>query len=209
MAVATITGFWGLAFLLIVTPGADWAYTITAGLRQRNVLPAVGGLIAGHTLLVLLVAAGVGALVTASPPVLTALTVLGALYLLWLGAGMVRRPATPEGGAAQACSWQGQFLRGAGVSGLNPKALLLLVTLLPQFVRASSAWPVSVQILVLGGIHVVTCASVYLLVGLGARRVLGTRPHAARVVVRVSGVIVVVIGLVLLGERIASMLAIL
>ncbi|MEU7747462.1 hypothetical protein [Nonomuraea sp. NPDC049158] len=32
----------------VVTPGADWAYAIAAGLRHRTVLPAVGGLLIGH-----------------------------------------------------------------------------------------------------------------------------------------------------------------
>lgn len=56
-------------------------------------LPAVGGLLAGHLLATAVVAAGVAALVARSSLAMTALTVAGAAYLVWLGA--VRWPARP------------------------------------------------------------------------------------------------------------------
>src|SRR6478735_2410071 len=59
MPVATIAAFWAVSLVFVVTPGADWAYAITAGLRHRTVLPAVGGLLAGHLAATALVAAGV------------------------------------------------------------------------------------------------------------------------------------------------------
>ena len=67
MASSTVAAFWAVSFLFVVTPGADWAYAIAAGLRHRVVLPAVGGLLAGHLAATAVVAAGVGALVTRSP----------------------------------------------------------------------------------------------------------------------------------------------
>lgn len=204
MSLAVLTGFWGVAFLLIMTPGADWAYTIAAGLRHGSIIPAVGGQIAGHTAVVLLVAGGVGAVVSESPIALTALTVGGALYLVWLGQNMARNPSAPHAGQPMPESSLAQFARGMGISGLNPKVLLLLVTLLPQFVTSTSSWPVTAQILLLGAIHIVTCAAVYLLVGVGARQVLGARPKLARFVGRCSGIIVVAIGLFLLSEQIFS-----
>jgi threonine/homoserine/homoserine lactone efflux protein len=190
--------------LLILTPGADWAYTIAAGLRQQSILPSVGGLIAGHTVVVLLVAGGVGALAAGMPVVLTVITVSGALYLVWLGVNMARRPSVPLAAESSTASLLGQFARGLGISGLNPKVLLLLVTLLPQFVTSTSPWPVAAQILLLGSIHILTCAAVYLVVGAGARQVLGTRPGLARIVGRVSGVLVAAIGVFLLGEQLFS-----
>ncbi|WP_439901376.1 LysE family translocator [Microbacterium azadirachtae] len=202
MPLATVTGFWGVALLLIMTPGADWAYTIAAGLRQRSILPSVGGLIAGHAVVVMLVAGGVGALVAGMPVVLTMLTVGGALYLVWLGVSMARQPSTPQAADQTAAPVIGQFARGMGISGLNPKVLLLLVTLLPQFVTSTSPWPVAAQILVLGAMHILTCAAVYLVVGAGARHVLATRPELARIVGRMSGVLVAAIGIFLLCEQI-------
>ena len=36
MAGSTVAAFWAVSFLFVVTPGADWAYAITAGLRHRR-----------------------------------------------------------------------------------------------------------------------------------------------------------------------------
>jgi threonine/homoserine/homoserine lactone efflux protein len=137
MPVATIAAFWGVSMLFVVTPGADWAYVIGAGLRNKSVLPAVGGLLSGHLTATLVVAARVAALLASSPVVMTVLTVVGAAYLVWLGIGMLRRPATVEAYAGnESGSRLRQAIKGAGISGLNPKVFLLFLALLPQFVVA-------------------------------------------------------------------------
>jgi len=87
---------------------------------------------------------------------------------------------------------------------MNPKALLLFIALLPQFTDPSSEVPVAVQIIVLGLMHTLSCAVVYTGVGTGARRVLATRPAAAQIVVRVSGVAMLGIGAVLLIEQVMA-----
>lgn len=69
---AGIGAFWSVSFLLVLVPGADWAYAITAGLRHRSVLPAVGGMLSGYVLLTAVVAAGLATAVAGSPTVLTA-----------------------------------------------------------------------------------------------------------------------------------------
>jgi len=91
------------------------------------------------------------------------------------------------------------------VSGLNPKALLLCLALLPQFTRSTAAWPVAVQIGALGAIQIVNCALVYSLVGVGAGLVLRRRPRLARWIGRLSGVAMITIGLILLGEQIGML----
>ncbi|ACZ83232.1 LysE family translocator [Streptosporangium roseum] len=205
MAIATLTAFWAVSLMFVVTPGADWAYAIAAGLRHRTVLPAVGGLLAGHLAATAVVAAGVAALVARTPLVLTALTAVGAAYLVWMGVGMLTRPPAPQAGTEQAAgSWLRQAVRGAGVSGLNPKVFLLFLALLPQFTDPDAAWPLPVQIMALGLAHVASCAVVYTGVGMGARRVLRARPAAARVVSRVSGAVMISLGGVLLAGQLIT-----
>src|SRR5580693_2600657 len=92
MAASSVAAFWVVAFLLIIVPGADWAFVIGTVLGGRPVLPAVGGLVLGYAGIPLAVAAGVGALVARAPAALTALTVAGGLYLIWLGARALARP---------------------------------------------------------------------------------------------------------------------
>jgi threonine/homoserine/homoserine lactone efflux protein len=162
VAGGTVAAFWAVSFLLVITPGADWAYAIAAGLRHRLVFPAVGGLLAGHLAATAVVAAGVGAFVARSPLVLTVLTAVGAAYLVWLGIGMLAHPAALQTHAENASgSWLRQAAKGAGVSGLNPKVFLLFLALLPQFTNPNASWPVAVQILVLGLVHVASCAVIY------------------------------------------------
>jgi hypothetical protein len=100
MEMSFIASFWLVSFLLIITPGADWAYTISAGINGRRVIPAVAGLMSGHLLATLIVIAGIGVLIANHPLALSTLTLLGAGYLMWLGIAILRHPPTP-GPAAQ------------------------------------------------------------------------------------------------------------
>jgi threonine/homoserine/homoserine lactone efflux protein len=52
---------------LMLVPGADWAYAIAAGLRDRSVLAAVAGLLAGYAGLTAVVAAGVATMIACGP----------------------------------------------------------------------------------------------------------------------------------------------
>ena len=95
MAAGSVVAFWTVAMLLIMVPGADWAFVLGASLRGRSVLPAVGGLVLGYTAITIVVAAGVGAVVGRSPALLAGLTVAGGCYLIWHGVTTFARPADP------------------------------------------------------------------------------------------------------------------
>lgn len=203
MELSTVMTFLAVDLLLVLTPGADWAYAIAAGLRGRFVLPAVLGLVAGYAGYTLLAVAGLVVVVASSKGLLTALTVAGAAYLVWLGLGVLARPAAPA--AETLAESPGRVvLKGAGISGLNPKAMLLFVSLFPQFIDPAATWPVAAQTAALGAVHMALCTAVYFAVGFSARVVLGTRPGVARAVSRVSGVMMIGIGGVLLVERLAG-----
>ncbi|MFD7246565.1 LysE family translocator [Streptomyces massasporeus] len=208
MDTTTLAAFLAVDLLLIFTPGADWAYAITAGLRDRSVVPAVAGLVAGYAGYTLLAVAGLVVIVASSGTLLTALTLAGAGYLVWLGWGVLRQPATLTASeaevGAEGSSRVRVMLRGIGISGLNPKALLLYFSLFPQFIDPAGAWPVAGQTGLLGSLHMTACAVVYLTVGVLARTVLRTRPSAARAVTRISGAMMIVIGGFLLVERLAG-----
>jgi threonine/homoserine/homoserine lactone efflux protein len=219
MATSSIFAFWAVAVLLILVPGADWAFTISAGLRGQPVLPAVSGLMLGYAAMTVLVAAGLGTLVARTPDVLTVLTVAGGIYLMWLGARTLVRPSAPSipadppgAAAAPAATSAGALAgtnrsllaKGVGVSGLNPKGLLLFLALLPQFTNPRWSWPLAVQLGFLGLIFMISCGTVYLCVGSVARKALHTRPAAARALTRISGAAMLVIGALLLAERLIS-----
>ncbi|MER6783752.1 LysE family translocator [Streptomyces sp. NPDC000658] len=213
MDVGTLISFLAVDLLLVCVPGADWAYVISAGLRGRSVGAAVSGLVSGYALHTALATAGLAVLVAGSPALLTVLTAAGAAYLVWLGWGVLRRPGTPQAGETvppDGTTGTRVFLRGATISGLNPKGLLLYLSVLPQFLATGDGagagggggrLPVAAQTAVLGLLHMACCAAVYLTVGVLARRLLGARPAAARAVTRTSGAAMLGIGAFLLIQR--------
>lgn len=215
MPLTSVAAFWAVSMLFVLTPGADWAYAISSGLRNRSVVPAISGMLSGHLAATIVVAAGLGLLLTGDPMILGVLTVVGALYIGWLGTGMLREPGRSELGggthagaavAAGAASSGGQFARGMGVSLLNPKVILLLGALLPPFVVPDAELPMPAQMMVLGSVHLAGCAVVYFAVGILAARYLSGRPSAAALVTRVSGVALIVVAAVLLVRQAAGVM---
>ncbi|PVS74053.1 lysine transporter LysE [Salmonella enterica subsp. enterica serovar Rubislaw] len=202
MSLSMFAAFWAVSVLFVITPGADWSYAISAGIRGRRVVPAIAGMLSGHLVATLIVATGVGSVIAGTPGVLTFLTVAGAAYLFWLGLGMLRHPTAPAAGqnddAGSPLKWA---LKGFCISGLNPKVFLLFLALLPQFTDVHAAWPLPLQMIALGLVHVISCGVVYLLVGYGSGTVLGTRSRAAQNVSRISGSLMIIIAALLLAEQ--------
>lgn len=202
-----LTAFWAVSLSLVLVPGADWAYAISAGLRGRVIAPAIAGMLSGYLAITLVVAAGVGAVVARFPVLLSALTFVGAGYLLWLGVNVLARPSTPSADAAHSAVSSSAGLawsRGFAVSGLNPKALLLFLALLPQFTRPGEPWSTSEQIAALGVVHMINCALIYSGVSVGSKIVLRARPAVARKVTRLSGAAMVVIAVLLFAEQVVA-----
>lgn len=212
-----VAAFMGVSILLLLTPGVDWAYIISSGVKgKRSMRPAVAGVLAGHVTATLLVAAGVAAIFATSAAVMLGLTIAGAAYMVWLGVQTLRQPpsrvdsapgqaapgSTAPGTAAQP-AWR-LFFKGMGLNLLNPKTYLFFLALLPQFTSPDSALPVGLQILVLGAFHMVACTAIYLAVGYGASTILVDRARVAELVRIVSGVVLVVFGLVLFIEQILA-----
>jgi threonine/homoserine/homoserine lactone efflux protein len=200
MPAGSVVAFWVVALLLIMVPGADWAFVLGVSVRGRSVLPAVGGLVLGYSGIIIVVVAGVGAVVGRSPALLGGLTVVGGCYLIWHGATtFARRRAAPvAAGAPPADTGRAVMVRGLGVSALNPKGLLILLALLPQFTNPRWGWPLTAQLGLLGLVFAASCGAFYLGLGSAARKILAARPAAARAVTKFSGAAMVVIGALLL-----------
>lgn len=198
---SSILTFWTAALVLIAIPGPDWAYAINAGLR-RHVVPAACGIVAGYIVMTAAVATGLGLLVASTPAALTAFTLIGGLYLVWLGVQTVRHRAVVEKQAdGPMVGARATLLKGIAVSGLNPKGLLIFLALLPQFTSTDAAWPVPVQLAVLGGVFAATCGVVYLAVGAAAHAFLRARRTAGRIVAHIAGTAMVLLGLALVSEH--------
>jgi threonine/homoserine/homoserine lactone efflux protein len=203
MAASAVLAFWAVALLLIAVPGPDWAFILSVAVRGHALAAGVAGLVVGYTAMTVVVAAGIGALVAGTPAALAALTAVGGVYLIWLAVRTLARPTThPSASVAVAPRAATAILgRGIGVSGLNPKGLLVFIALLPQFTNTTWAWPLAVQMLLLGLVFTLTCAIFYTGIGLFARTVLQGHDGASRTVSRVAGAGMLLVGVSLLIEQ--------
>lgn len=145
------------------------------------------------------------------PGLLGWLTIAGAAYLLWLGIGTIRSWRGASFSAEDAVVHSGNqvrtFFQGMGTSGINPKGLLFFVALVPQFVSPEAALPVPVQSGLLGLTFVILAGMVYTAVALTSRKLLASRPGAAKAVTLVSGIIMIGLGTVLLSEQLLPLLS--
>ena len=175
-----------VAAALACTPGVDWAYSITAGLRQRSFVPAVAGLCGGYVLHTVLMVAGLAALLAGMPGVLGWITVAGRrlppvarhqhpplLARRLLQCGRRRREAPPPTSSGHSC-------RAWAPAASTPRACCSTW----PWCRSSSApkrrLPVPVQSGLLGLTFVLLAGIVYTCVALLARKLLQSRPGAAR-----------------------------
>jgi threonine/homoserine/homoserine lactone efflux protein len=138
--VGGLLAFVAVSAVVICTPGQDTALTIRntlAGGRGSGIATA-GGVAAGQAVWTMAASAGVVALLTASEPVFRALKLVGAAYLVYLGAQSLwaairRRAHHPALRSATPLS-PGRALRQGVLSNLgNPKMAVFFASLLPQF----------------------------------------------------------------------------
>lgn len=213
MEASLVLQFAATAALLTMMPGADWAYVISAGPRGKSVAPPVLGLASGYVLLVAVVAVGVGALVSSHPDVLSVLTLVGACYITYLGVSTLLNLRAAGGAAAVGASDTSPsspagttdlslYLRGMGVSGINPKAMMLLLALLPQYLTPDG-WSSAAQTGLLGSIFIAEVLVVYFIVAVFARSVLTGRPRLNTVVTAFSGILLTGFGAWLLLDVLA------
>jgi threonine/homoserine/homoserine lactone efflux protein len=153
-AAGDLAAFAVTAFVIIVIPGPSVLFIVARALahgRRASVL-TVAGNTAGEYVQVAAVAFGVGLLAERSVAIFTVLKLFGAAYLVYLGIQTFRHRRSLAAALAPEPETQPAhryFLQGFVVGISNPKTVIFLVAILPQFVtRASGAVPA--QILLLG-----------------------------------------------------------
>ena len=170
--------FFAATLLFAVMPGPAILYTAaqTMARGRRGGLMAALGIHAGGYVHVVAAAAGLSAVFRYVPEAYMAVKIAGALYLIWLGLSFFRKPreeALPE---VKGRSAGRAFFQSIVVEVLNPKAALFFIAFLPQFVDPAAAWPLWLQLLLLGtfvnvafsSMDVVTVAVTSTMVGLGS-----------------------------------------
>jgi threonine/homoserine/homoserine lactone efflux protein len=146
MLTGSFVAFLGISILVIVTPGPDTAMTIRAVILggRRAGLATAAGVALGQIVWALATAAGLVAVLLASEPVFHAIKLLGAAYLVYLGAHMLWSAWQRTGGGltaraeGRALSPLSAFRQGL-ISDLgNPKMAVFFASILPQFAEAGA-----------------------------------------------------------------------
>jgi threonine/homoserine/homoserine lactone efflux protein len=191
--------FLAISAIVVVTPGVDMALvTKNALLHGRRAARSTAlGVNVGIFIWTLAAALGLAAVIAASAAAFTAIKLVGALYLVYLGLRALLGSAEPATITARGSA----FRQGLASNLLNPKIAVFFTSLLPQFVDAQHAQPV--DLLLLGVLF--NCMGVVWLLAyaeLAARgRDVLRRPRVKRALDRLSGVALVALGVRLAAER--------
>jgi homoserine/homoserine lactone efflux protein len=152
MPLDTWITFFAASWAISISPGAGAVAAMTAGLQHgfaRGYFLTFG-LILGLWSQLLLVGAGLGALIVASATAFALVKWLGVAYLLWLGLSQWRAPAVgvhAESGGTTVASRRSILARGWALNSVNPKGTLFMLAVVPQFLDPSR--PLLAQYLVI------------------------------------------------------------
>lgn len=170
------------AAIVLAVPGPTIAIVVQSGLTYgRAAVPwSVGGTVLGDAIALAVSLAGLGTLLATSAVAFTAVKLIGAAYLLYLGSRALlaafRRSEPPEPVSgplvppvgAMAVPGPTLLWRTTLVTALNPKSIAFFVAFLPQFVTAQS--PAAPQLAILAATFLVLAGVNAALYGFGAGR---------------------------------------
>jgi len=194
------------SLVLIATPGQDMILVMSRSVAQgvaAGVVTAAGvsvGLV-GHTLLATL---GLGAILRTSEWLFIALKLVGAVYLVYLGVGLLRTKRADLAMGAGAARSLGRLFADGALSNLsNPKVAIFYFAFLPQFVTPSARHP-TLTVFALGLAFAALTFVVKAPVGVFAGALsqwLRARPTVLAWVYRTSGAMLLGLGVRLAFER--------
>jgi threonine/homoserine/homoserine lactone efflux protein len=130
--------------LLNITPGPDTLYIVGRSSGQGWRAGAVAALGIGTGALVHICAAALGlsAILAASATAYTAVKIIGAAYLVYVGISLIRSKSSTQSSPVAAdnrtASIRGIFFQGFLTNVLNPKVALFFLAFLPQFVLSDA-----------------------------------------------------------------------
>lgn len=183
--------------VLVAIPGPNVALIVAGSLRHGIVagVLTVLGTTTGVALQLVLVAAGMAAVIGYAAEALAWIKWAGVIYLLWLGVRTFREtPADAnEDRALPAVFW-----RGAMIAAVNPKTLLFNAAFLPQFLSADAT---HVEILLVGTVFLTVLLLGDLLWAVFASAARPLLRRAAGVQNRIAGAFLVFAGLGLALSR--------
>jgi len=197
------------AFALNVFPGPNNLLSISNGARYgfSKAFQAGFGRLPVFAVMVVMTAAGLGALLAASDTAFTILKWVGAAYLFYLGLKMVIARAVmnfSESDHAEPASVQTLRRREFLVASSNPKAIAIFTAFMPQFIQPGEA--IWLQLLLMGSAFIVMeIGAIAIYAIMGARlRSLAQSESGLTWINRGSGGALIVSGIALLSSQRAA-----
>ncbi len=194
------------SWVIAVSPGSGAVLSMSHGLSYgvRQTTATIVGLQIGLAVILLVAGAGVGAVLLASTTAFMVVKLLGAGYLIWLGVKQwrARVDAAPQDSGAAAepagLSTRQRLVRGALTNATNPKGIVFMVAVLPQFIdpRRPLAWQLAILLVTTVAVDTVVMHGYALLAS--RLRVLLRSARARRTQNRVFGGVLVGMGASLL-----------
>jgi len=149
------------ACIIAISPGSGAVLSMSHGLAYgvRKTSATICGLQLGLLLVLAIAGAGVGSLLLASEVAFSIVKVIGALYLIYLGWSQWRSRVAVDAGAGivlrevgesakpQPPSLRKRMLTGFLTNATNPKGIIFMVAVLPQFISRQA--PLLPQLLIL------------------------------------------------------------
>ncbi|QJD90535.1 LysE family transporter [Duganella dendranthematis] len=152
MSFATWITFFVAACIIAVSPGSGAVLSMSHGLSYgvRRASATILGLQTGLLLVFFIAGAGVGSLLMASEVAFNIVKTVGALYLIYLGLSQWRAKvhiSEQQQAAVVVPTVKKRFLTGFLTNATNPKGIIFMVAVLPQFITDKS--PLLPQLLIL------------------------------------------------------------
>ena len=156
MPFSTWIAFVFAACVIAVSPGSGAVLAMSHGLSHglRKASATVLGLQLGLLLVFAIAGAGVGSLLLASELAFNIVKTVGALYLMYLGVSQWRARVQPQapghdaGPAVATPPFGRRVMTGFLTNATNPKGIIFMVAVLPQFI--SQQLPLLPQLAILG-----------------------------------------------------------
>lgn len=136
--------FLAAAVVIAVSPGPGAVLSMATGVRHGYAvaLRAILGLQTALLIQLAIVVLGLGAVLAASATAFLIVKIAGAGYLIWLGVRKWRAPVELLDDGTAARDTRGVYLQGVLVNLTNPKAIVFMVALVPQFIDPQlPQWP--------------------------------------------------------------------
>lgn len=141
-----------MAAATVLSPGPGVVMTLTNSLRygMKGTIGGIVGIAVGALVVAAISATSLGILLATSTVAFTVMKFVGAAYLVYLGIKLWKAPAFHfKENTPHEASFLRRFIEGISLQLTNPKAVFFFLSVFPQFIDASTSYPMQFSVLVL------------------------------------------------------------